>query len=220
MPTMPRQHRNEEGFVLIAALMIMLVLTLIGVAMNRNTTTELQIAANDKLHKQSFYDADGGTEFAAEVIEQNIACVQFDQNGVGSQWLTDAAAGNMVLDGNIAIANGSEQLWQNSIGTWSALALNPSYPSDALRDMWLPPAYAAGQAHTNITVEGIADLATGSSIIFAAGYLGLGRSMSYGGVVLEYEIDSQHIGLDNSESVIRVDYRHIVGMEDPFCKYD
>lgn len=218
MTRIPRQSNNEEGFILVAALMIMLILTIMGIAMNNNTTTEIQVAANDRLHKQTFYEADGGTEFAAEVLEQNIACVNFSSGGVGSAVLN--AAGDITLDGNIAVGSGSLQLWQNVIGTYSGLAGNPPYPSDALRDMWLPPDFVAGQPHTNITVEGIADLSAGSSIIFGAGYLGLGRSMSAGGVTLEYEIDAQHIGSSNSESLIRVQYRHVVGREDPFCRYD
>jgi len=214
------QHQGkEEGFILVAALMILLILTIMGIAMNRNTTTEIKVAANDRLHKQTFYEADGGTEFAAEVLEQNIACVIFAENGKGSTWRTNASVGDIILDSNIAVDNGSLQLWQNALGKYSASG-NPDYPSDTLRDMWLPPNYMAGTPHTNITVEGIADLSAGSSIIFGGGYLGLGRSMASGGVSLEYEIDAQHIGAVNSESLIRVEYRHVVGREDPFCKYD
>ena len=86
--------------------------------------------------------------------------------------------------------------------------------------MWLPPNYAAGDPHSNITIEGISDFTAGSSILFAAGYLGLGRSMAAGGVTLDYSIDARHIGLNNSESLIRVQYHHVVGKEDPFCRYN
>lgn len=208
---------GQEGFILVAAMMVLLILTIMGIAMNRNTTTEIQIAGNDKLHKETFYLADGGTEFAAEALEQNIACLVFAANGNGS---TSLPSGDIMLDGNIAVDQNSLQFWQNVIGTYSGLANSPPYPSENLRDMWLPPNFAAGQPHTNITVEGIADLSAGSSILFAAGYLGLGRSMAAGGVTLEYSIDAQHIGENNSESLIRVDYRHVVGREDPFCRYD
>ncbi|MDK9709053.1 MAG: pilus assembly PilX N-terminal domain-containing protein [Desulforhopalus sp.] len=225
MTTKPQDYRNEEGFILVAALMILMILTVMGIAMNRNTTTEIQIAANDRLHKQTFYEADGATEAAAEVLEQNIACVLFAANAAGSKAI---GGGNIALDytaannNGIAIDDGSLQLWQNTIGKYSndGFAVADNYPSDAFRDMWLPVNYAAGAPHTNITVEGIADLTAGSSIIQAGGYLGLGRSMAAGGVTLEYEIDARHTGLSNSESMIRVEYRHVVGREDPFCKYD
>ena len=205
---------NEEGYVLVTALIMLLLLTMIGLAANLTTTTELQIAGNDKVHKQTFYDADGGTEFAAEVLEQNIACVNFSSAGAGS---TDISGGDIALDGNIAVSSGSMQMWQNAIGHWSS---SPPYPSDTARDLWYPPVYASGDPHTNMTVEGVADMTPGSSLIVAAGYLGLGRSAAQGGVTLEYEIYSQHLGKNNSESVIRVDWMHVVGREDPHCSYD
>jgi hypothetical protein len=211
-----QQQRSEEGFVLVAALMIMLVLTIIGIAMNRDTNTELQIAGNDKVYKQSFYDADGGTEFGAEVLEQNIACLRFSAGGVGSV----AVDGNIILDNNIAVNSTSKQFWLNDVGHWTQINPLVPFPSDTARDMWYPPAYAAGQPHTNITVEGTVALGQDSSILFAAGYLGLGRSAAAGGTTLKYEVYSQHIGLNNSESTIRVEWNHIIGREDTFCRYD
>ncbi|MBU0945623.1 MAG: pilus assembly PilX N-terminal domain-containing protein [Proteobacteria bacterium] len=206
---------NEEGFVLITALMIMVVMTIIGIAATFNTTTEVQIAGNDRIHKETFYSADGGTEFAAEVLEQNIACLDFAPNGEGSK-LFDGI--NTTLDGHIAVSGTSLELWQNVIGTWSAAGT--PYPSDTARDLWYPPVYAAGAAHTNITVEGIADITAGSSILQNAGYLGLGRSFASGGVTLDYEIYAQRLGERNSESRIRVEWKHVVGREDPHCRYN
>lgn len=209
---------NEEGFVLIIALMIMVVLTVIGIAATFNTTTELQIAGNDRIHKETFYDADGGTEFATEVLEQNIACLDFAQNGSGSQSFDGST--NIAIDGHIAVSGSpsSLEMWQNVKGRWSGSGV--PYPSDAARDMWYPPVYAAGQPHTNMTVEGIADLTPGTSILQNAGYLGLGRSAAAGGVTLDYEIYSQHVGDRNSESRIRIEWKHAVGKEDPHCRYN
>lgn len=216
-----RQRTNEDGFVLVTALLIMLVLTVIGIAMNRNTVTELQIAGNDRTHKQSFYEADGGTEFAAEVLEQNIACVYFSTGGSGVV-STAAPENGIVLDTSIAVKQGHYQFWQNPNGMYSQLAGTPPYPSDTYRDLWLPPGYAAGQPHTNITVETTDEDArtVGASTVSQAGYLGLGRSAAAGGITLKYQIDSQRLGLNNSQSVVRVRYHHVVGQEDPFCRYD
>lgn len=206
---------NEEGFVLIVALMIMVVLTIIGIAATFNTTTEVQIAGNDRIHKETFYDADGGTEFSAEVLEQNIACLDFADNGQGSQ---DLDGNSITIDGHIAVRNASLVMWQNVMGTWKGTGV--TYPSDLSRDLWYPPAYAVGAPHTNLTVEGIADLTPGTSILQNAGYLGLGRSFASGGVTLDYEIFSQHLGQSNSESRIRVEWKHVVGREDPHCRYN
>lgn len=211
---------DQRGFILVAALMILLILTIMGIAMNRTTTTELQIAGNDRLAKQTFYQADGATEFAAEALEQNLACNGFAFNGAGSKWLTDAAAGDLVLDGNIAVARNHLLFSQNVVGTYSDLPGNPMYPSNVLRDMWLPPNAPASIPRTDITIEGLSEFTEGSSILFAAGYLGLGRSMAHGGVTLDYSIAARHVDLNNSESLIRVQYHHVLGKEDPFCRYD
>lgn len=77
------RQNNEKGFVLIASLLILLVLTLLGIAVNRNTTTEWQIAMNDRIHKETFYAADAASELAAEVLEQSIACLGFDASASG-----------------------------------------------------------------------------------------------------------------------------------------
>ena len=55
--------RNEKGSTLIVALMILVLLTLIGIAATNTSTTEIQIAGNDKAYKQAFYNADGGVSW-------------------------------------------------------------------------------------------------------------------------------------------------------------
>lgn len=212
---------NQDGFALVISMLIMLVLTIIGIAANRDTSTELLIAGNDRTHKQTFFEADGATELAAEVLEQNIACLDFVANGEGSVTLpvaTNVPANSIALDGIVGISGNALQLWQNGIGTWTSIT-NP-YPKDNARDMWFPVHYAADSPHTNMTVEGTTELNVGGSVVFGAGYLGLGRSIAGGGAKLQYEIFSQRIGPNNSESIIRVEWRHIVGMEDPHCRYN
>jgi len=51
-----------------------------------------------------------------------------------------------------------------------------------------------------------------------AGYEGTGYSAATGGGQLVTNVDSQHIGLNNSESAIRVLWRHAIGHEGT-CKY-
>ncbi|WP_321390676.1 pilus assembly PilX N-terminal domain-containing protein [uncultured Desulfuromusa sp.] len=49
---------NEQGFVLISALMMLVILLVIGIAATNTTTIELQISGNDKAAKQNFYAAE------------------------------------------------------------------------------------------------------------------------------------------------------------------
>ncbi len=60
--------RNESGFALITALLILVLLTIIGLAAINSSKTELNIAANDKQHKVAFYAAEAGVETGRAVL--------------------------------------------------------------------------------------------------------------------------------------------------------
>lgn len=51
---------NQDGFVLVVAMMIMTVLSLLGIAGLETTTAELQISGNDRHEKTTFYGAESG----------------------------------------------------------------------------------------------------------------------------------------------------------------
>ena len=51
------------------------------------------------------------------------------------------------------------------------------------------------------------------AIQMAAGYEGKGYSIGGGGTYLVYDIRSQHLGKNNSEVIIGIKYRHIIGTE-------
>jgi hypothetical protein len=67
--------------------------------------------------------------------------------------------------------------------------------------------------HTNIVVFGQTSLSAGGSITMAAGYEGKGKGAAGGGSVINYQVFSQKLGLNNSLAVIRLGWRHLVGME-------
>jgi hypothetical protein len=58
--------RDDSGFVLILALIILVLITFLGIAALNTTTTERQIAASDRAYKQAFYNADIGISYAVE----------------------------------------------------------------------------------------------------------------------------------------------------------
>lgn len=72
--------KNERGFVLIVSLLMLVVLMIIGIAATNTTTIELQISGNDKVAKQTFYQADSGTEVGIRVVEDCIESAGFDSN--------------------------------------------------------------------------------------------------------------------------------------------
>ena len=65
MPTKFCLIKNENGAALVAAMVFLMLLTIIGIFSTRTSTTELQISGNDKLNKIVFYAADSGIDYVA-----------------------------------------------------------------------------------------------------------------------------------------------------------
>lgn len=203
MFTVKKMQQSDEGFILVAALLIMLVLTIIGLMAGRNTTTELRIAGNDRTHKETFYRADGVTELGTEMLEQNLACL------LG--FPGDASLnGGALIDNLIYVEPGSLDFWRQ----FAPAAI----PDDANRTLVTPWDYTDSEPHTNLTIGGNTKLTTGAAIQMAAGYEGKGKGIGSGGALLVYDINVQHLGKNNSESVICIKYRHVIGQEGD-CNY-
>lgn len=191
---------QEEGFVLVASLLILLVLTVMGIAVNRNTELEWRIAMNERHQKDAFYSADAATELAAEVLEQSIACLGFDSSTAKD------------LPGQITV-----RVEANAGGFWRQYATSgipvDLIPSNQNRDLVYPAGAADDAPHANIRIAGDTKLTTGAAIQMAAGYEGLGKAMGSGGVSLVYNINAQAIGNNGSQSTVCVQYAHILGTE-------
>lgn len=72
---------NEGGAVIIAALMILVLLTIIGIASTNVSNTEVKIATHETVHQQNLYCAEGTASLALEKMEQVAG------NPKGFEWL-------------------------------------------------------------------------------------------------------------------------------------
>lgn len=209
-------HMNEDGFVLVTSMLILLVLTILGIAALRNTDIELQIAANDRRHKEAFYAAEAGAVLGSELVQQNVFCPDgFAQNG------TTTLDGNTVtiadLEGFIRVndqnGNNSLDFYLNEIPVSDPTdPLCPLCDSN-LADVSFPIAnLASGHETTHLYIGGGSYMMPGGSLQMAAGYEGKGKSAAGGGVYKLYEIYSRHQGMGNSESVILLGWRQPIDM--------
>lgn len=114
---MKKTINNEQGFVLIASLMMLMVLMIIGIAATNTTTLELQISGNDKLNKQTFYQADA-------VVNEAVQSIMSDgeDHKDNATWLLAAGVVTTGASGNELTAVYTESTWENSAG--SALFAN------------------------------------------------------------------------------------------------
>lgn len=66
---MLRTLRNEDGSVLVVALVMLVLLTIIGISASTTSTIEIQIAGNEKIYKQNFFRAEGGAMDGVQTLE-------------------------------------------------------------------------------------------------------------------------------------------------------
>jgi hypothetical protein len=60
---------NEKGSVIVAAIMILVLLTVIGIAAINTSTTEISISTNSLLYERAFYTAEAGLEQSKESLK-------------------------------------------------------------------------------------------------------------------------------------------------------
>jgi len=173
---MPGNIKNEEGFVLITALMMLVILMIIGIAATTTTTVELQITGNDKAAKQTFYQAEAGTQIATQLVDD---CVFFglSSNDVGAVHINNL------------------NLCQNTAVNWSSV--DAYLPNNTT---------ASAVPRTDLVFGGVTELLSGSAIQMAAGYEGKGKAAGSGGAVRKFDIRSHRIGRNNSDSTVRINW--------------
>ena len=65
--------RDEDGTVLVVALLILVFLTLIGITITATTEVEIQIAGNERLYKENLYNAEGASMECAQRMEEEAS---------------------------------------------------------------------------------------------------------------------------------------------------
>ena len=184
----------------IAALFFLIILTIMGTSAISTSNMELKIATSDEIHKMTFYVADGGADLGTELVELNIAC----PSGFASDNL--AISDINVIDRDFWMQQDEPQDAANNV---------VPYPSDTERDVLIGD--DSGN-HTNLSIFGQTAFGVGGAIEMAAAYEGKGKAAASGGVILDYQIFSQHQGFANSESVVAIHWQHTVGSEGT-CMY-
>ena len=75
MKKMISNLNNEEGSVIIMALIVLVALTMIGIVSTDNTVVELQIVRNETIYRQNFYRAESAVIDGAQVMEDSTLTI-------------------------------------------------------------------------------------------------------------------------------------------------
>jgi len=197
---------NENGFVLVVALMIMAILSLIGLAGLSTSMFEVQISGNEWVAKQTFYQADGGTGLAEHLIFENAICASV-KNGFT---LPNIGSGIVVKDLKFSESNAANL---EEISNDTAKRYAVYYPYGA----------SDAEPHTNFLSKYEKVINPGTGLQMVSGYEGLGAGAAAGGTSRTYEIASQHQGRKSSESLImtqwRIDNFILASAASSDCKY-
>ena len=181
-----KQIDNESGSILLITLMVLMALTLIGIFATQTTTVEIEIAGNDKFHKEAFYDADSGVYTVPKVISRSI-----------DDHAAPAAAAEILYPGTLTAAD----FYSNLI------------TKAAVTTVFTPNIQIVLAGDTTKLVEvavqrvGAFNLAGGGAE-FAAAVDGASTGMQ--GIV--YELDSVGTGSRSSQSNVGANYIKVIGV--------
>lgn len=222
----PFRHlrHKEQGFVLIGALLILLVLVLIGISATTSTVLELQISGAERTHRETFYNAEAGTEIGSDLIEQSINCPGGFTKNDGTN--TYALLGpNPPNKGTLYIKAGKGlTLWANPAvdvdgtetpGTSDDLLLANR---DASFNYTLADPSGTSVPRVDIQIGGVPTKGQGNNLIQLAGYESPGKNSPSGGINRLYNVHAISYGINNSESWLNIEWRHIASKQGA-CNY-
>jgi hypothetical protein len=189
MKLLINKAKNEDGSVLIVALLILVLLTIIGISATTTTNIELQIAGNEKFHKIAFYHADSGVYTTPKLIS---ACIDSG---------AEVNIGPSTTEPDISYSTGS------SSTLFSGQVMGYDTYDGGTKDIeFTLSGFDVGVDIRRDRVENLA----GGAVEFAAGAEGIGAGSS-GGVAIYYEMNSYGDGPANSISHVSAVYRKVVG---------
>ena len=214
---------NEKGSVLVISMLILIMLTLIGFAATNNSSVEVQVSGNEKFTKMAFHSAEGGTDAAISLIEENCSCPMGFADPPGIEGLyhptLSTVGADDIIFGHMIIPDGNEAFWKNE-------AANYTRPTPGQRDSYfyypgdtsVPPPNAT-QPHVNQTYNSSTRLGEGAGGGQNSGYDGLGRSAAAGGGERVYDLPAQRRGPADCETCVRIRWVHKIGQEGT-CTYN
>lgn len=180
--------KNEQGSILITALIFMMVMTFMLMGFLEMSTTGLKQTTYTEQAKKAFYVADGGLTVSGSAIDMVIS-----EKGVTDAVRTKFPSSLVEFNNN--------NLYDELMGPAA---------SDVPLDLTIKLLDAT--ATVDIRKVGSAEFAAGTSGEFASGYEGIGGGMSAGGIYLFYNVDVVGKSVLGSKSNIMGIYRKVTGV--------
>ncbi|MFZ5570979.1 MAG: pilus assembly PilX family protein [Thermodesulfobacteriota bacterium] len=189
---------NEDGSVIIIALLVLCIVTVIGVSSIDTTIVEQQVASNDQLHKMVFYETDGGVYAATKLISRVVttsAPVTTGINGVTYMAGSADPASTAVSD-----------VFYLEIMSYTDLLGRQAYDTEPDVE------FLVGNDPIQADIRRIKTVSMiGGGVEFASGAEGVGAG-SAGGAAIYYNESVQGTGTRNSAASLTAEYRKVIGI--------
>ena len=154
---------NQNGSVLLITVVVLIAVTLLGIFAMNTSTIEVQIAGNDKFHKQAFYNAEGGLRAIYPLIDDI-------RNGIDPTTFAGTYGG-------FSFAGNPVDFWDELSLSWDESSLsnanNDTSGTDAAPDVIVTICNNAA-----VDIDKLPPDMTGETIINRAGYEGLGKGVA------------------------------------------
>ena len=147
---------------MVVAMLIMFLLTILGVSAIRTSTTEVRIAANERLHKSAFYAAESGWRLAVGWLDGQYPLVTANTG-------TDLSGANLMLSSgkygsSDSVPQGNQTSYTADAEFLSAV-IAPGYSTDFRRFLYEITATGSGARNAG------AELAvTAGKVEYTGGY--------------------------------------------------
>ena len=212
---------NKRGSVINVALLILILIFLIGIGLNKISTTDIKIAGNMKTAATTFYEAEAGLDAASELVELNVACpMGFADDGSPGGW-RDIEGAFIVTDRDFWSNDRDQAKSPAGYPDWDNVPVTYNPAIDPI-DAYYPPEYDGSEdmPHTNFSIGGNARFARGSAIQMAAGYEGLGKGAAAGGASIIFDIYTMRYGENRSQTEHMIQWNHLLllNVTNEYCK--
>jgi len=169
---------REQGFVLVLALFMLTICTIIGMAAMSTSITELDIAGNERVHKETVYHAESG--YAP------VVAALFEKNAYGS-WPDKEKFVDLGTDAYIELIDGSFLLEGRDDAPLNTGRWDKNNQNDAVEESPDIAVRLKNQFNLDMDVDKIdVRYIAGGAVEFAAGSEGIGVSTHR----IIYNIDS------------------------------
>lgn len=199
-----RSHSSDEqGFILIVTMLVLVVLTVLCIGAIDNSTFEMMISSNDRQSRVAFNMADSGAYASGKLISETI--VRTDDPDYLLNGLTFINIPQPSCSNGAASPNAADDFHSRVLGMTAPrnVALSGPY------DFWLQVPAGQGDIYGRIANRTSSTIAGGGAE-FASGAAGVGTG-SAGGVAVTFDIDIDSCTTGNARSEVEVRYRKVLG---------